>query len=241
MNNKVLLIDSDIKLTLELKRYLMAEGFDVCIINNSIEALSQANSNHYNLIILDIVTPNLDGFELLKSLKKIDTCPIMVMTARDEHFDRIYALEIGADDYLLKPVNHRELLARMKVIIRRMANFNAQFQANNLNINKIRLCPTTREAYYEQHLLKLTGSEFEVLHFLMSNAGKVNSKEIIGKYVFGRSVSYYDRSIDMHISNIRKKIALYGKKPQIKTIRGAGYTFLSEQGFSDVSACANGF
>lgn len=234
MNNKILLIDGDAEPTLVLKKYLESEAFDVCICNNSAEGLNIARTRQYNLIILDIVTPNLDGFELLKGLKDVGTFPVMVMTTRDEDFDRIYALEIGADDYLLKSVNQRELLARIKVVIRRHNVQDFQSLPGNININHLRLCRSTREVYYEEHLLKLTGAEFEVLYFLMSNAGKISSKENIGKLVFGRPISYYDRSIEMHISNIRKKISLYGQEPLIKTVRGIGYTFLTEQSYNDI-------
>jgi len=228
MNNKILLIDYDIELTLQVKKYLNNEGFEVCICNNAVEGFNEAKSRKYNLVILDIVTPNSDGFELLRSLKNINAGSMMVITARDEHFDRIYALEVGADDYLVKPVNQRELLARIKVIMRRLGDFNIPVSKDNININNIRLNRATREVHCEEHLIQLTGSEFELLYFLMSNAGAINSKESIAKYVFSRSVTYYDRSIDMHISNIRKKIALHRDKPQIKTVRGMGYTFLLE-------------
>jgi len=236
MKKKVLLIDHDVALTSQVKRYLESEGFDVCIRNNAIEGFNEVTNHQYNLIMLDIVTPNLDGYELLKSLKAIYSGPLMILTARDEHFDRIYALENGADDYLLKPVNQRELLARIKVNIRRSVGVGSQTSTSNFNINNIHLSRGTREVYCEQNLLELTGSEFEVLYFLMANAGKINSKESISKSVFGRPVSYYDRSIDMHISNIRKKISRHREQPHIKTVRGLGYTFLLEESHHHASA-----
>ena len=235
MCNKILLIDDDFRSTFALKKYLQSEGFEVCIADNAIVGFSKANTEHYQLIIMDIVMPDLDGFALLRSLKNITASPVLIMTNRDENFDRIYSLENGADDYLLKPTNRRELLARIKIILRRFEgekhkgiNDIETLGSNILTINNINLNCSTREVHCEHNLVPLTGSEFEVLRFLMSNAGKINSKETIGKSVFGRAVSYYDRSIDMHISNIRKKIALYRDKPQIKTIRGVGYTFLLE-------------
>lgn len=233
MNNKILLIDNDTEPTLALKKYLESEAFDVYICSDGTEGVNEASHGQYNLIILDIVTPSLNGFELLKELKAAGTCPVMVMTARNEDFDRIYALEIGADDYLLKSVNQRELLARIKVVMRRHTVLGYQTLPGNININHISLCRSTREVYYGEHLLKLTGAEFEVLYFLMSNAGKISSKENIGKLVFGRPISYYDRSIEMHISNIRKKISLHGKETLIKTVRGIGYTFLTNQNYSN--------
>lgn len=236
MNNKILLIDNNVDLTLQLRDYLGNEGFKVCICNKGTEAIIKAKSTRYNLIILDIVNPLFDGLQLLKTLKEIANCPIMVVTTRDEQFDRIYALETGADDYLLKPLHPRELLARMKVIMRRFTNISHPFAAQYIDIDNISLCRSTREAYCDNRILPLTGSEFEVLYFLMMNAGKITSKESIGKLVFGRDIAYDDRSIDMHISNIRKKITGEGHKSQIKTIRGIGYTFLTHQGVNELYA-----
>ena len=228
MNKKILLIDSNTTCTSALKTYLESEAFEVSICNDSTEGATKILNEQYNLIILDIVMPSLNGFELLKSLQKEEGCPVIILTERDEVFDRIYALEMGADDYLLKSINKRELLARIKIVMRRNIDLGHQALSGNININNINLSLSSREAYYGQNLLKLTGAEFEILYFLMSNIGKINSKEKIGQRVFGRIVSYYDRSIDMHICNIRKKISLCGQEVQIKTVRGIGYTFLTE-------------
>ena len=231
MNNRILLIDNDVDLTLQLRDYLGNEGFKVCICNTSTEATTEARNTHYNLIILDIVNPDFDGLQLLKSLKKIANCPIMIITTRDEQFDRIYALETGADDYLIKPLHSRELLIRIKVIMRRITHISHSLPPQSINIDNMTLCRTTREAYCDNRKLSLTGSEFEILFFLMINAGKITSKESISRLVLGRSITYDDRSIDMHISNIRKKS---GRKSQIKTIRGIGYIFLTHRGSDEL-------
>ncbi len=152
----------------------------------------------------------------------------MILSSRDDIFDKVYALEIGADDYLTKPVNNRELLARINAITRRTQAAD-RLQVNKVfNINDISLCLSTREVHCQDKLLKLTGYEFGVLHFLILNAGKVVSKDSIGEYVHGRAVPYNDRSIDMHISNIRKKISMFVDGQKIKTVRGAGYILLAE-------------
>ncbi len=226
MNNKLLLIDSDIQLTMKLKTYFENEGYQVTICHESEKGLMLAENSCYSLVIIDIMLPKLDGFDIIKRLRTTSHIPIVVLTNRDEHFDRIYALEIGADDYLSKSINPRELLARLKTIIRRSYRNIETIPKNKININNISLCLLNREAYCDGQRLSLTSLEFEVLYLLMSNAGKVTSKDKIGEHVLGRTISYYDRSIDMHISNIRKKIAQIAENNKIKTIRGAGYLFM---------------
>ncbi len=226
MNNKLLLIDSDTQLTMKLKVYFENEGYQVTICHDSIKGLMLAKDSCYSLVIIDIMLPKLDGFDVIKRLRATSNLPIVVLTNRDEHFDRIYALEIGADDYLSKSINQRELLARLKAIIRRSYKNIETTPKNKLDVNNISLCLLNREAYCDGQKLYLTSLEFEVLYLLMSNAGKVTPKDKIGEHVLGRTISYYDRSIDMHISNIRKKIAQIAENNKIKTIRGAGYLFM---------------
>ncbi len=226
MNNKLLLIDMHIELATKLTAYLENEGYQVTLCHDGITGLDLVQANHYQLIIIDIMLPKPDGFEVIKRLRAINNTPIVVLTDRDEHFDRIYALEIGADDYLSKSINQRELLARIKAIIRRTTRQETTQTESKLAINDISLCLLNREAYCNNQKLPLTSLEFEVLYLLMSNAGKVTPKDKIGEHVLGRTISYYDRSIDMHISNIRKKIAHLAENKKIKTIRGAGYLFM---------------
>lgn len=225
---KILIIDSDVESVKGLEVFLANEGFNITLCNNAIKALQEANSQQYQLILLDIVLPNLDGFELLKKLRQSNKTPVMILTSRDEIFDKIYGLEIGADDYLIKPVNQRELLARMNVVFRRVQITNIPQIDEAANINDISLCLSTREVYCHGKALNLTGYEFEVLHYLILHAGNIVSKDSIGEYIHGRAVPYNDRSIDMHISNIRKKISSFVTEKKIKTIRGAGYIFLKE-------------
>jgi len=227
-NKKILLVDSDREFIQPIEVLLTNEGFEVTICSDGVRALQEVNRIEYQLILLDIVIPNLNGFELLKNLRANNKTPAMILSSRDDIFDKVYALEIGADDYLTKPVNNRELLARINAITRRTQVIE-RLQLNKIfNINDISLCLSTREAHCKDKLLKLTGYEFEVLHFLILNAGKVVSKDSIGEYVHGRTVPYNDRSIDMHISNIRKKISMFVDGQKIKTVRGAGYILLEE-------------
>jgi len=227
-NKKILLVDSDREFIQPIEALLTNEGFEVTICSDGVRALQEVNRIEYQLILLDIVIPNLNGFELLKNLRANNKTPAMILSSRDDIFDKVYALEIGADDYLTKPVNNRELLARINAITRR-TQVADRLQVNKVfNINDISLCLSTREVHCQDKLLKLTGYEFGVLHFLILNAGKVVSKDSIGEYVHGRAVPYNDRSIDMHISNIRKKISMFVDGQKIKTVRGAGYILLAE-------------
>jgi len=225
---KILLVDNDLASVKDLETFLLNEGFEVTLCNDGIKALKEANRQQYQLILLDIILPNLDGFELLKRLRQRNKIPVMILTSRDELFDKIYGLEIGADDYLIKPVNQRELLARMNVVFRRVQMTNSHPIDEIANINDISLCLSTREVYCHGEALNLTGYEFEVLHYLILHAGNIVSKDSISEYIHGRTIPYNDRSIDMHISNIRKKISTFVTEKKIKTIRGAGYIFLKE-------------
>lgn len=226
-NNKILIIDNDTTTVSLTQQLLLDEGYDVTIFSDALQALYQANKEHYLLILLEIIFPNLDGFELIKKIRLNNKTPMMIVSKRDDVFDKIYALEIGADDYLTKPFNQRELLARINALVRRSKMTISETKSKALDVNQIKLCLSTREASCAGVLLTLTGYEFEVLHFLILNAGTVMSKDSIGEHVLGRTIPYNDRSIDMHISNIRKKISAVVDGQKIKTVRGAGYVFLT--------------
>lgn len=225
-NNKILIIDPDTTTSNLTQALLISEGFEVTVFEDALEALYQANREQYQLLLLEIVFPNLDGFELIKKIRLNNKTPMMIISKRDDIFDKIYALEIGADDYVTKPFNQRELLARINALVRRSRMVSNESEQRLLDINEIQVCLSTREVKCAGVLLTLTGYEFEVLYFLLLNAGNVMSKDKIGEHVLGRTIPYNDRSIDMHISNIRKKIASVVTAQKIKTIRGAGYVFL---------------
>jgi len=222
---RILIVDSDIEFVKPISAFLSKSGFEITICIDGIKAVKEANSGQYQLILLDIILPNINGFELLKSLRSSNKAPIMILTSQNELFDKIYGLEIGADDYLTKPMNQRELLARINAIFRRIRKVEQQ-PIELDDINDISISLSTREVYCCGNILQLTGYEFEVLHYLILNAGSVISKDDIVEYIHGRTMPYNDRSVDMHICNIRKKISLFTTEQKIKTIRGAGYIFL---------------
>ena len=225
---KLLMIDDDTELCELLNEYLSAQGFEIESIHDGKDGLKKALNNDYALILLDVMLPTLDGFEVLKQLRQQKLTPVIMLTAKGEDFDRIFGLELGADDYIPKPFNHRELLARVKAITRRIehiaslgANDNTLLTANSVTINL-----ATRQALINHQQLNLTGTEYEILIKLVQQAGEVVSKEDLSEQVLGRRLASFDRSIDMHVSNIRKKIAEFSDAESIKTIRGTGYVFI---------------
>ncbi|MDN3475380.1 MULTISPECIES: response regulator [Pseudoalteromonas] len=225
---KLLMIDDDTGLCELLSEYLTAQGFEIQSVHDGEQGLKLAQANDYALILLDVMLPTLDGFEVLKQLRQTKLTPVIMLTAKGEDFDRIFGLELGADDYIPKPFNHRELLARVKAITRRIEHINSLNVAttSKLLVNGITVNLAAREASIDSSTLTLTGTEYEILTLLCKNAGEVVSKEQISEEVLGRRLASFDRSIDMHVSNIRKKIAEHIPGERIKTMRGTGYVFI---------------
>ncbi|HDZ34743.1 response regulator [Pseudoalteromonas sp. AS84] len=225
---KLLMIDDDTGLCELLSEYLTAQGFEIQSVHDGEQGLKLAQANDYALILLDVMLPTLDGFEVLKQLRQTKLTPVIMLTAKGEDFDRIFGLELGADDYIPKPFNHRELLARVKAITRRIEHINSLNAAttSKLLVNGITVNLAAREASIDSSTLTLTGTEYEILTLLCKNAGEVVSKEQISEEVLGRRLASFDRSIDMHVSNIRKKIAEHIPGERIKTMRGTGYVFI---------------
>ena len=225
---KLLMIDDDTGLCELLSEYLSAQGFSIQTAHDGQQGLELALQNDYALILLDVMLPSIDGFEVLKQLRQSKLTPVIMLTAKGEDFDRIFGLELGADDYIPKPFNHRELLARVKAITRRIEHINSVSNNTNkkLSLNGITINFAAREASINNSPLTLTGTEYEILALLIKHAPDVISKEQISEDVLGRRLASFDRSIDMHVSNIRKKIAEHIEGDKIKTMRGAGYVFI---------------
>ncbi|MBL0688042.1 response regulator [Pseudoalteromonas sp. meg-B1] len=225
---KLLMIDDDTGLCELLSEYLSAQGFSVQTSHDGQQGLELALQNDYALILLDVMLPSIDGFEVLKQLRQSKLTPVIMLTAKGEDFDRIFGLELGADDYIPKPFNHRELLARVKAITRRIEHINSVSNNTNkkLSLNGITINFAAREASINNTPLTLTGTEYEILALLIKHAPDVISKEQISEDVLGRRLASFDRSIDMHVSNIRKKIAEHIEGDKIKTMRGTGYVFI---------------
>lgn len=224
----ILMIDDDTGLCELVAEYLALDGFDFTAAHDGQQGLSQAQAQKYDLILLDIMLPGLDGLSVLKALRIGSYCPVLMLTARGDDVDRIVGLELGADDYLAKPFNPRELVARIKAILRRV-ELTRQPQAEQngtLVLNKLMLNPNNRQVTCNEQLITLTATEFQLLELLMRRAGEVVSKDELSRAVLGKRLQMYDRSLDMHVSNIRKKIAVYCQDEKIQTLRGSGYLFL---------------
>lgn len=223
----LLIIDDDKELTTLLSEYLSYEGFRLHCCHDGLSGLEQAKSKNYDLILLDVMMPGLTGFEVLKALGGKHTTPILMLTAKGDDADRILGLELGADDYLSKPFQHRELLARINAILRRIDIVkNENTDSHCIEVNNVKLQHSTREVTCHSKTVELTGTEYQILTLLIENAGNIVSKKEISEQVMQRKLSAFDRSIDMHVSNIRRKLLPYSATDKVKTIRGAGYLFL---------------
>ncbi len=229
MNDKhILLIDDDKELAELLSDYLTAEGFKVSCCFDGVSGLAQSYQDNIDLILLDVMMPGLNGFEVLKALGGQHKTPILMLTAKSDDTDRVLGLELGADDYLAKPFHHMELLARIKAILRRIAIVEAnQSPKEQLQVNQVSIDHATRTVTCHQQTIELTGTEYQVLTLLMEHRGKIVNKELISEQILGRKLLPFDRSIDMHVSNIRRKLLPMSPLDKIKTVRGAGYIFLS--------------
>ena len=222
----VLLIDDDLELGELLKEYLAMEGFELTAVQDGKTGLEQALSGNYSLILLDVMLPKLNGFEVLKELRRKSSIPVIMLTERGESVDRVLGLEHGADDYIPKPYHHHELMARIKALFRRIdMSSDPQAAASQLlEVGELVLNPATRSATRSGEELPLTGAEFGVLQCLMEHVGELVDKDTLSLAALGRQLMAYDRSIDMHVSNLRKKL---GKRPDdsdwIKTVRSRGY------------------
>src|ERR1700680_448037 len=223
---RVLLVDDDRELCQMLTEYLSAEHFDVKSVHDGGEALHALQANEFEILILDVMLPSVGGFDVLRKLGASYTTPILMLTARGDDVDRIVGLELGADDYLSKPFNPRELVARIRAILRRASHRLGRSNApDEFVVGPITLNTGTHLVHVAGKPVPLTGAEFRVLELLMRSAGQVISREAMTEQALGRKLVAFDRSIDTHISNLRRKLELEaGKNPEIKNVRGSGYT-----------------
>ena len=222
--SKILLVDDDVELTNLLAELLSLEGFDIHVVHNGQEALTELELQTYDIILLDIMMPVLNGIETLKQLRQKLTTPVLMLSARDDDIDRVLGLELGADDYLPKPFNDRELVARIKAILRRTAGNSplatdvitpssqtAEENSKQLSFGGVELHPGRQQAIFEGKDLELTGTEFALLQMLMRNPGQILSRELLSLEILGKRLTPYDRAIDMH------------------TLRGRGYLLVTEK------------
>jgi two-component system response regulator CpxR len=220
----ILIIDNDTELTALLTQYLESEGFNVLSVHDGEEGVKKALNIHFDAIILDVMLPKVNGFDVLKTIRAHSETPVLMLTSRDNDLDRLVSLEIGADDYLPKPCNPRELIARLKAILRRTQK--APIHRPIIEEHNIVMDCSKRHVTVEGVFLELTNTEFNILEMLIKSPGQAFSKEELTEYALGRKYTAYDRSIDVHISNLRNKLGdnLQGEG-LVKTVRGFGYVF----------------
>jgi two-component system response regulator CpxR len=234
---KVLLVDDDRKFCRLVRDYLDPMGFDVSVAHNGVEGLEKALSESFQAVILDIMMPGEDGFGVLRRLREKSTVPVLMLTALGEEADRIVGLEMGADDYVPKTFSTRELLARLRAVIRRHANAMAEkaqsSDEENITVGEIDINLPSREASRNGEKLDLTAFEFDLLAALARSVGRVLTRDQLLNAVAGREYDVFDRSVDVHISSLRKKLGDDPKDPRyIKTIWSVGYMLRPQEGES---------
>lgn len=216
---RVLIIDDDTELCALLEEFLEREGFRVTLENSGPRGLEIASTANFDLIVLDLMLPGMDGFALLKRLRMKSAVPVLMLTARGEDEDRIVGLELGADDYLAKPFNPRELVARIRAVLRRV-----QVRSKGrIEVNGVAIDPGTREVFCDERPVEMTTLEFDILETLVRSAGNVVSRDALMESMYNRKATPFDRSIDMHVSHLRRKLET--DRTLIKTVRGVGYQF----------------
>lgn len=227
---RVLVIDDDQKLCRLIADYLAPLGYDVAATHTGPEGVERATAESWQAVILDLMLPGLDGFEVLKRIRAKSDVPVLMLTARGEEADRIVGLEIGADDYLPKTFSTRELLARLRAVTRRStrAPTEADDAAPELVVGQLRVNPNTRTAVLGDAPLVLTPVEFDILASLARARGRVRTREALLEEIRERDYDVFDRSIDVHISALRRKLGDDPKTPRyIRTLRSAGYMLIN--------------
>jgi two-component system response regulator CpxR len=224
-HERVLIVDDDVELCELVGEYLSSEGFEVECVHDGAEGAERALAGGFSIVVLDVMLPSLGGFDVLRRVRSSSNMPVVMLTARGEDVDRIVGLELGADDYLSKPFNPRELVARIRAVLRRAGG--AAAKAESVGVDDVELDRGARVARVGGRRVDLTTVEFELLDLFVREAGKVLTREELVRRVLGREFSPFDRSIDTHVSNLRRKL---GKRDdgldRIKSVRGAGYVFV---------------
>ena len=227
----ILIIDDDTELCELLQEYFSAEKIASESANDGLSGLNKIKDGGFDLVVLDVMLPEMNGLDVLKEIRKFSKIPVIMLTAKGDEIDRILGLELGADDYIPKPFSPRELVARIKAVFRRLdMNNNPSNDSFKIELNGVVLDSSTKEVYKEGQNISLTEVEFSLLEQLMRSAGTVVERQDLAFKVLGRRLTYDDRSLDVHISNLRRKL---GKNQSgydlIKTIRGIGYLYVKPE------------
>jgi two-component system response regulator CpxR len=227
---KILLVDDDQELCELLARYLNREGIEVDQAHTGPEGLQKCSAHTYDAMVLDVMMPGMGGLEVLTELRKTNHLPVVMLTAKGDEMDRIVGLEIGADDYLSKPCNPRELIARLRAVLRR-SNSDTPAKTNDvILIDELEIDHGQHHVLKNNKALELTVTEYNILNTLVSHLGKVVEKNQLAEEAMSRSLTLFDRSLDMHLSNLRKKLGSHEDgQTRIRTIRGVGYMYVVAQ------------
>lgn len=218
----ILLVEDDTELCSLVSDFFRHHGFRVESVHDGQQGLARSLEGAYDIILLDAMLPSLDGFEVLRHLRKRSTIPVIMLTARTAQSDRVKGLDLGADDYLPKPFGPEELLARIRAVLRRTGK--ATVASEIINASGFRLDCRARELSYKGKIVEVTSLEFDILELMMRSAGRVVSRDELAIVLYQRQPNPWDRSLDVHFSHLRKKLEAVGKSP-IRTIRGTGYLF----------------
>jgi two-component system, OmpR family, response regulator len=225
----VLLVDDDVELASMLREYLHQEGFEATTVHDGETGVAEALSGRYAIVVLDVMLPRLSGVEALRRIRTRSRVPVLMLTAKGDDVDRIVGLELGADDYVPKPCTPRELVARLRAILRRSEGGGALDQAGPISAGALTLWPERRCAEWGGQPLDLTSTEFNLLALLARSAGRVVSKAELSEEGLGRPLTRFDRSIDVHVSSLRQKVGkLADGRSCIQTVRGIGYQLIRE-------------
>jgi two-component system response regulator CpxR len=223
----ILIIDDDVELCAMITEYLSARGYEVDRAHDGASGLARLYQHAYDIVILDVMLPRLDGFEVLGQLRRRSDVPVILLTARSGHDDRLRGFNVGADDYLVKPFVASELLARIRAVLRRTHGARLTPQSD-LRVGPLAIDPTTRRAWNGPVEIELTSMEFDLLQLLMSAAGRIVSRDEIATVLHQREATPFERAVDVHVSHLRKKLAPIGDQ-LLRTVRGVGYLLVVQE------------
>jgi two-component system OmpR family response regulator len=226
---RVLLVDDDVELASMLREYLQQEGFETTAVHDGETGAREALSGGYAIVVLDVMLPGLSGVEVLRRIRTLSRVPVLMLTAKGDDVDRIVGLELGADDYVPKPCTPRELVARLRAILRRYEGGDALGPSGPITVGPLRLWPERRYAEWDGRPIELTSTEFNLLALLAHNAGRVVSRAELSEQGLGRPLARFDRAVDVHVASLRQKVGtLTDGRSCIQTVRGQGYQLARE-------------
>ena len=234
----ILLVEDDAELSGMMEEFLSSQSIALNVAHTGSEGLKRALEGRFDLIILDVMLPGMDGFELLRHLRRRSSMPVIMLTARTEHEDKIRGLNAGADDYLAKPFSPDELLARVGAVLRRVGR-GSPFKVETIEANGVRVNPSTREVYLDSERVDVTSIEFEILEVLVRSAGRVVSRDDLARLLYNRQANPLERALDVHVSHLRKK--LERSRELIRTVRGVGYLFAAGAALPGMTSATEGW